>query len=110
MACQACHVPIRELTLLSCICPTDGSWLGFARPQNPALTPAASSLQAMFPNCSRHACNDYPTCSGTRVFCNESLPNVDTWPLCINGLSKSVARTDAVAELSLHIHNVKEGE
>ena len=74
-----------------------------------ALTHTAPPLQAMFPNCSRHACNDYPTCSGTRAFCNESAANVDTWPLRINGLSKSAARTAATADLSLHVHDLKPG-
>ena len=64
----------------------------------------------MFPNCSRHACNDYPTCSGTQGFCNESLADVTTWPLCVNGLSKSVARTVATEDLSLHVHDLREGE
>jgi hypothetical protein len=65
--------------------------------------------QDMFPNCSRHACNDYPTCSGTQAFCNETAEGVSTWPLCVNGLSKSVARTEATEDLSLHVHNLKPG-
>ena len=65
--------------------------------------------QAMFPNCSHQACNDYPVCSGTRAFCNETVPEISTWPLCINGLSKSVARAEALEDLSLHIHDLLPG-
>ena len=78
-------------------------------PQNPALTLSLVRPQDMFPNCSRHACNDYPTCSGTQAFCNETAEGVSTWPLCVNGLSKSVARTEATEDLSLHVHNLKPG-
>ena len=63
----------------------------------------------MFPNCSHAACNDYPACPGTQGFCNESAPEVHKWPLCVNGLSKSVARTEAAEDLSLHIHDLKPG-
>ena len=66
-------------------------------------------LQAMFPNCSRKACNDYPTCSGTQAFCNETAEGVSTWDLCINGLSKSVSRTEATEDLSLHTNHMKPG-
>ncbi len=79
-----------------------------------ALVPAridrwAALLQAMFPNCSHEACNDYPVCSGTQGFCNESVPEISKWPLCVNGLSKSVARVEALEDLSLHVHDLKPG-
>ncbi len=63
----------------------------------------------MFPNCSHEACNDYPVCSGTQGFCNESVPEITKWPLCVNGLSKSVARVEALEDLSLHVHDLKPG-